>query len=120
MSTKKVEHSDEEWRAKLTEEEYHILRQSGTQPAFCGLYFGEKRPGTYYCKGCDTPLFSSEDKFDSGSGWPSFKAGIDSGSLTSKVDKSHGMVRTEICCATCDGHLGHAFQDGPPPHGMRL
>ncbi len=115
----KVEKSDEEWRRILSDEEYGILREKGTEPAFSGAYWSEKARGIYRCRGCGTPLFSSSAKYDSGSGWPSFWDALDPSNLRSEVDRSHFMVRTEVMCAVCDGHLGHVFTDGPRPTGIR-
>ncbi|MCW5936626.1 MAG: peptide-methionine (R)-S-oxide reductase MsrB [Fimbriimonadaceae bacterium] len=111
--------SDEEWRKRLTPEQYRILRAKGTEPAFCGVNLESKGPGVYHCVGCDLPLFRNTEKFDSGSGWPSFFEPITKDALWYKSDKGFGMVRTEILCARCDGHLGHVFEDGPPPSGLR-
>lgn len=112
--------SDEEWQKRLTPEQYRVLRRKGTEPAFCGGY-GETRKhgdGTYHCTGCDAPLFTSRTKFDSGTGWPSFWEPI-AGRVASEPDHSHGMVRIEVHCARCDGHLGHLFNDGPAPTRQR-
>jgi peptide-methionine (R)-S-oxide reductase len=117
--TKRVEKSEQEWREELSDEEYRILRQKGTERAFSGRYDREKREGTYRCKGCGTPLFSSDTKYDSGSGWPSFYAPMDASNVREETDRSHGMRRTEVLCAVCDGHLGHVFPDGPRPTGLR-
>lgn len=107
-------------RAKLTDEQYHVTQQCGTEPPFSGEYWDEKRPGTYRCVVCGVDLFDSRSKFESGSGWPSFYEGVAEGRITEKPDTSHGMVRTEITCTNCDAHLGHVFPDGPPPTGMRF
>ncbi len=117
--TKKVNKSDQEWREQLTPEQYRILRQAGTERAFTGPYWDNKQAGLYRCAGCDTPLFVSDTKFDSGCGWPSYFAPIREDAVVELRDTSHGMVRTEIRCATCDGHLGHVFPDGPKPTGLR-
>lgn len=114
----KVVKSDEEWREILTEEEYRILREKGTERAFTGEYNAEKAEGLYRCKGCGAPLFSSGTKYDSGSGWPSFYKSMGA-SVREESDRSFGMQRTEVLCSTCDGHLGHLFPDGPQPTGMR-
>jgi peptide-methionine (R)-S-oxide reductase len=113
-----VTRTDAEWRERLTEEQYYIMRQHGTErPGSCALLY-EKRQGTFSCAGCDTPLFASTLKFESGTGWPSFNDPIP-GSVEVTEDRSHGMVRTEVHCATCGSHLGHVFPDGPPPTGLR-
>ncbi|MGE6743359.1 peptide-methionine (R)-S-oxide reductase MsrB [Allorhizobium pseudoryzae] len=117
--TKKVNKSDQEWREQLTPEQYRILRQAGTERAFTGPYWDNKQAGLYRCAGCDTPLFVSDTKFDSGCGWPSYFAPLNEDAVVELRDTSHGMVRTEIRCATCDGHLGHVFPDGPKPTGLR-
>lgn len=110
---------EEEWKAKLTEEEYKVLRQCGTEPAFQNEYWDKYDKGTYRCAACGEPLFESGTKFKSGSGWPSFYDVLDQGKIIKEVDKSHGMVRTEIKCAKCKSHLGHVFEDGPRPTGLR-
>lgn len=115
----KVDKSDNEWREILSPEEYHVLREKGTEPAFTGKYFNFKRKGLYSCAACGNPLFSSEHKFESESGWPSFYSPIDKGNISIKMDKSHGMTRTEVLCNKCGGHLGHLFNDGPEPSGFR-
>lgn len=111
--------SEDELRQRLTPEQYRIARQAGTERPFTGKYWNTKEPGTYHCAVCDQPLFSSQTKFDSGTGWPSFYQPIRSEAVTEHVDRSHGMVRTEIRCSRCDSHLGHVFPDGPPPTGLR-
>lgn len=116
--TYKVEKTDAEWRAQLTDEEYRILRQKGTEYANTGKYNLHFDEGIYRCKGCGTQLFASDSKFDSHCGWPSFDEAIE-GTVEYKKDYSHGMIRTEILCATCGGHLGHVFNDGPTASGLR-
>jgi peptide-methionine (R)-S-oxide reductase len=111
--------SNDEWRARLTSEQYHVLRQHGTEPAGSSSLNAEKREGVYRCAGCGVPLFESAAKYDSGSGWPSFTGPLQAAVGTS-VDKSHFMVRTEVHCTQCGGHLGHVFPDGPAPHGLRF
>mgnify|MGYP006294714273 CR=1 FL=1 len=110
--------SDEEWREVLTDEEYRILREAGTEPKFSGEYVDQKADGTYVCAGCGTELFDSDTKFKSGSGWPSFHDAAED-NVETRLDTSHGMRRTEVVCATCEGHLGHVFDDGPKPTGKR-
>lgn len=117
--TDTTELSDEQWRAKLDPDQFAVLRQGATEPAFTGEYYNEKRPGVYACSGCGTELFSSDTKYDSGSGWPSFVTPMAGDRVIEKVDTSHGMVRTEVLCANCNGHLGHVFDDGPGPTGLR-
>jgi peptide-methionine (R)-S-oxide reductase len=109
---------DAEWRKELTPEQYRILRQKGTEPAFCGTFWNHHDKGVYTCAGCGAELFRSGEKFDSGTGWPSYTAPI-AGAITTSVDRSRGMVRTEAMCARCGSHLGHVFDDGPPPTGLR-
>jgi peptide-methionine (R)-S-oxide reductase len=116
---KKVQLSDEEWKARLTPEQYKALRREGTDPPFINMYVNEKSDGIYRCAGCGTELFSSETKYDSKSGWPSFYAPLDSDKFIFNEDRSFGMVRIEVKCATCEGHLGHLFDDGPQPTGLR-
>ena len=111
--------TDEEWRRKLTPEQYRIMRTHGTErPGSCALLH-EKRPGTFSCIGCEQPLFASGGKFESGTGWPSFGAPME-GAVGTSVDRSYGMVRVEVHCANCGSHLGHVFDDGPPPTGLRF
>jgi peptide-methionine (R)-S-oxide reductase len=113
-----VTHSDAEWRRKLTPEQYQVMRAHGTEaPDSCAL-LTEKRAGTFSCAGCDQPLFESKRKFESGTGWPSFNDPI-AGSTESSIDESYGMIRTEVHCAACGSHLGHVFEDGPPPTHLR-
>jgi peptide-methionine (R)-S-oxide reductase len=111
--------SDAEWRTELTTEQYRVLRQKGTERAFSGDLWDEHRPGTYRCAGCGTELFTSDTKFESGTGWPSFYAPVDPGAVATETDRSLFMTRTEAMCATCGGHLGHVFDDGPNPTGLR-
>ncbi len=117
--TKKVEKSDQEWRALLSDEEYKVLRKKGTERAFTGRYHDDKRDGMYLCRGCGTPLFSSGTKFDSGTGWPSFYDVAAPEHVREETDRKFFMTRTEVLCAGCDGHLGHVFPDGPQPTGLR-
>ncbi len=118
--TQETKKTEQEWLEELGEEKYKILRQCGTEPPFTGKYYKHDDEGTYHCAGCGAVLFSSETKYDSGSGWPSFYAAIDKKSIKEIKDTSYGMIRTEIRCASCDGHLGHVFPDGPAPTGMRF
>jgi peptide-methionine (R)-S-oxide reductase len=111
--------TEEQWREKLGPERYRVLRQGGTEPAFTGELLGNKAKGDYVCGGCGKTLFASDTKYDSGSGWPSFTAPADDGAIAEHHDDSHGMRRTEVRCAACNGHLGHVFPDGPGPEGLR-
>jgi peptide-methionine (R)-S-oxide reductase len=111
--------SEQEWRERLSPEEYRILREAGTEPPFTGELLHNKAQGMYRCAACGEPLFASDSKYDSGSGWPSFTAPVESEAVEERQDASHGMVRTEVRCAACEGHLGHVFPDGPGPEGLR-
>lgn len=111
--------TDEEWRSKLTPQQYEVARQGGTEPAFTGIYWDATDEGVYKCVCCETPLFDSDTKYDSGSGWPSFWEPINKDAVRYEQDTSRGMIRTEVLCATCDAHLGHVFEDGPQPTGVR-
>ena len=118
--TKKIVKTEDEWRAQLSAEEYHVTREHGTERAFTGRYHDEKRHGRYDCICCGQPLFASETKYDSGTGWPSYWAPIDDEAVITKSDRSWFMVRTEVLCSKCDAHLGHVFPDGPAPTGQRF
>jgi peptide-methionine (R)-S-oxide reductase len=115
----KVEKSEQEWKAELTPDQYEILRNKGTEPAFTGEYWDTKEGGVYRCAGCGQELFSSDTKFDSGTGWPSFFDPMDSDKVETREDNSFMMRRTEVVCSRCGGHLGHVFDDGPNPTGQR-
>ncbi len=111
--------NDAEYRQKLTDMQYHVTREKGTEPPFTGIYWNEHEPGLYRCICCDTPLFSSETKYESGTGWPSFYQPLEGAVIKEEEDRSFGMTRTEVMCGTCDAHLGHLFPDGPAPTGLR-
>jgi peptide-methionine (R)-S-oxide reductase len=115
----KIEKTDAEWQAQLSPQEFQVCREKGTERAFTGEYWNCHDEGVYHCKCCDAPLFSSETKFESGSGWPSFYQSLQTDAIAEHRDISHGMVRTEIICQQCDAHLGHVFPDGPKPTGLR-
>jgi peptide-methionine (R)-S-oxide reductase len=117
--TNEIPETDEEWREVLTDEEYKVLREQGTEPKFSGDYLGKDDDGIYRCAGCGAELFDAETKYDTNSGWPSFYDAQD-GAIELREDRSHGMVRTEVVCAECGGHLGHVFNDGPDPTGKRF
>jgi methionine-R-sulfoxide reductase len=120
IESPKLTLSDAEWRKRLTPQQFDILRSSDTERPFCGTLLDNKKQGVYTCAGCGLPLFSSDSKFNSGTGWPSFFQPIARENVSEKPDHSHGRTRTEINCARCDGHLGHVFPDGPPPTGLRF
>lgn len=115
----KISKSENEWKQQLSPEQYYVTRKAGTEPPFTGKYWNSKAQGTYNCVCCGAPLFSSETKFESGTGWPSFWQPVEQGAVAEHTDQSHGMVRTEARCARCDAHLGHVFPDGPTPTGLR-
>jgi len=117
--TEKVSKTDAEWRTQLEPMEYRVTRQAATERAFTGKYWDHHEHGIYHCVCCNTPLFESDAKFESGCGWPSYFRALDPAKVIEKVDRSYGMVRTETICAVCDAHLGHVFPDGPPPTGLR-
>jgi peptide-methionine (R)-S-oxide reductase len=119
MSDPKVKKSESEWRAQLTPEQYHVAREKGTERAFTGKYHDAKMPGTYRCVCCGAELFLSDTKYDSGSGWPSFYRPASDGAVETEADRSYGMHRVEVKCSRCDAHLGHVFEDGPEPTGLR-
>ncbi len=118
-TAEKVTKTEAEWRKQLTDEQYRVTREAGTECAFTGAYWNNKEPGTYHCVCCGAPLFDSTTKFNSGTGWPSFYKPTEQGGVIEHRDVSYGMVRTEVRCAKCDAHLGHVFEDGPAPTGLR-
>lgn len=119
LAAPEVERGEDEWRSLLTPEQYRILREHGTERAFSGQFWNHKEPGRYNCSGCGQALFSSDSKFDSGTGWPSFWQAVEHDRVVLKADRTLGMQRVEVLCARCHSHLGHLFDDGPPPTGQR-
>ena len=117
--TENIKKSEAEWQQELTPEQFQVMRKAGTEPAFTGKYYKTKDSGTYVCAGCGQPLFNSETKYESGTGWPSFYKPIEEGAVEEHSDDAYGMKRTEVRCAKCEAHLGHVFPDGPRPTGMR-
>lgn len=117
--TDRIRKTDEEWQKQLTPEQYHVTREKGTERAFTGEYWDNKKPGMYRCVACGEPLFESSTKFESGTGWPSFTKPVDSGNVETEEDRSYGMRRVEVHCKKCGSHLGHVFDDGPDPSGQR-
>lgn len=118
-ATEKIIKADDEWKKQLSPEQYQVARKAGTEPAFTGKYWNTKDKGTYQCACCGQPLFSADAKFDSGTGWPSFWKPLEAGAIEEESDRKFGMVRTEARCSKCDAHLGHIFEDGPAPTGLR-
>ncbi len=114
-----IEKTEQEWRAQLSDEEYRVCREKGTERAFAGEYWNSWEPGQYVCRCCGAPLFEADTKFDAGCGWPSFYAPVDNHVIDEHLDKSFGMIRTEVTCKRCGAHLGHVFTDGPAPTGLR-
>jgi peptide-methionine (R)-S-oxide reductase len=114
-----IQKTDAQWKSELTEDQYYVLREKGTERAFTGAYLDNKEKGTYYCAACQTPLFSSDTKFKSGTGWPSYYAPINNTNVATETDTAFGWNRTEVLCVQCGGHLGHVFEDGPKPTGLR-
>ncbi len=119
MSDKKIVRTDAEWRSLLDPMSYEVTRHAATERAFTGQFWDHHAPGIYHCVCCDTPLFESDAKFDSGCGWPSYFRPLDPAQVAERIDRSHGMIRTEVLCNVCDAHLGHVFPDGPAPTGLR-
>jgi peptide-methionine (R)-S-oxide reductase len=119
QTTPKITKTEEEWKEQLSPEQFHVARKAGTEPAFAGKYWNTKDKGTYNCVCCGAPLFESETKFNSGTGWPSFFKPVNPAAVAEHTDSTYGMVRTEARCAKCDAHLGHVFPDGPAPTGLR-
>jgi peptide-methionine (R)-S-oxide reductase len=118
-TAEKITKTEAEWKKQLTDEQYHVTREAGTECAFTGKYWDTKEPGMYHCVCCGSPLFDSQTKFNSGTGWPSFTKPAEGGGVVEHRDTQYGMVRTEVRCAKCDAHLGHVFEDGPAPTGLR-
>jgi len=117
--SEKIDLTDQQWRERMSDEQFHVCRQHGTERPFTGEYWDSKASGTYRCSGCGEPLFSSDTKYDSGTGWPSFFQPLNDQAVEAQLDSSHGMTRTEVHCRKCGSHLGHVFPDGPQPTGLR-
>lgn len=117
--SEKISKTDDQWREQLSPEQYHVTRRAGTEPPFTGKYWNSKDAGTYKCVCCGQPLFTSETKFNSGTGWPSFYQPVNENAVATHTDQTYGMTRTEVRCSSCDAHLGHVFEDGPAPTGLR-